>query len=112
MNGTSKDDVIHAIQETKKLADKLKKKQKDKEERENMPIPNIIIGERAIDKQSMTDSKRKESVDKLALEERKRHAPKPPMSPFEDSHNDEIGYDEYDDGLCDVSMFNLGNEED
>ena len=58
-------DVVHALEETKKLADKLLKKRKFNEERAEYDLtPRIIIGEREVKPKS-------------------RPAPMPPMSPFE-----------------------------
>lgn len=58
-------DIVHALEETKKLADKLLKKRKFNEERaEHDRTPRIIIGEREV-------------------KPKPRPAPMPPMSPFE-----------------------------
>tara|TARA_B100000809_G_scaffold245878_1_gene273284 strand:- start:1010 stop:1303 length:294 start_codon:yes stop_codon:yes gene_type:complete len=69
-------DIINALEETKKLAAEIREWQ---EGVDDDVAPRIIIGER-----------------------RKRPAPMPPMSPFEDD-------DEADDGL---SLHNMDDEDD
>jgi len=69
-------DIVHALEETKKLADKLLKKRKFNEERaEHDRTPRIIIGERTV------------KGDVTRVKPPPRPAPLPPMSPFERAHD-------------------------
>ena len=72
-------DIINALEETKKLADDIRENGRKKIWGIDDVAPRIIIGER-----------------------RKRPAPMPPMSPFEDD-------DEEDEGL---SLHNMGDDDD